>query len=209
MVEHGPLQLKVFFQKRHRFDLFGFALVPGVGFGEGGDLLDEPEVRGLGDVLVAVDFLLFVAPVWERLGVRPHCDLGRIVEEFEEAGHGAEVLVAFPVLELDLKEGVVVALAGRFFNLDSGEFLVCREPRGGDVVAEKVGVGYHMAELHDIAVLDGEVGYGFGGVFGEDDPVVVCVIEGVTGHLLAWTGLVVVHEVSPGYVPWEEILPSS
>lgn len=213
VVEHGALKLKVFLEEWHGLDFLGLLLVAGVGFGEGGDLLDEPEVGGLRDVLVAVDFLLFVAPVWERLRVRPHCDLGGVMDQLEEAGHGAEVLVLFAVFKLDFEEGVVVAVTLRFLNLNGGEFLVCGEPGGGDVVREEVGVGYDVAELDKVTILDGAVGIlAFWDRSGrEDNPVVVGVVERISGDLLACGMLVLCcfMKYHPVHEPWEEILPSS
>lgn len=119
--------------------------------------------------------------------MRPHRDLGRVVDEFEQASHGAKVLVLFTALELDLEEGVVVAFALRFFDFDSREFLVGREPGGGDIVREQVSAGYNMAEFDEVTVFDGEISSAVIGGWGsgKDNPVVVGVVVGVASHLLA------------------------
>lgn len=87
----------------------------------------------------------------------PHGDLGWVMDKLEQPGHSAEVLILFAALELDLKEGVIVAFALGFFDINSCEFLVGGEPRGGHVVGEQVGVGYDVTELDEVAVFDGEV----------------------------------------------------
>lgn len=119
--------------------------------------------------------------------MRPHRDLGRVVNEFEQASHGAKVLVFFAALELDLEEGVVVAFALRFFDFNGREFLVGGEPGRGDIVGEQVSTGYNVAEFDEIAVFDGEISSavisGWGS--GKDNPVVVGVVVRVAGHLLA------------------------
>jgi hypothetical protein len=187
VVEHSALKLEVFSEERHRLDLFGLLLVAGVCLGEGGNFLDEPEVGWLCNILVPVDLLLLVAPIRERFGVRPHGDFGWVVKELEEAGHGAEVLVLLAVLNLDFEKSVIMAFTLRLFNFNSGKFLVGGEPRWGDIVREEICGGDNMAEFDDISVFNREVGalvlrnwYS-----GKNDPVVVCIIERISGYLLA------------------------
>lgn len=89
--------------------------------------------------------------------MRPHRDLGRVMDELEQPSHCAKVLALFSSLELDLKEGVVVALTLRFLDFDGREFLICGEPGGGHVVGEQISVGYDVAEFDEVAVLDREI----------------------------------------------------
>lgn len=79
------------------------------------------------------------------------------MDELEQASHGAKVLALFPSIELDLKEGVVVAFTLRLFDFNGRKFLICGEPGGGHVVGEQVSVSYDMAEFYEVAVLDGEI----------------------------------------------------
>lgn len=106
-----------------------------------------------------------------------------------------------------------MAVTLRFLNLNGGEFLVGGEPGGGDVVREEVGVGYDVAELDKVAILDGAVGIlAFWDRSGrEDNPVVVGVVERISGDLLACGMLVLCcfMKYHPVHEPWEEILPSS
>jgi hypothetical protein len=187
VVEHSALDLEPLLQKRHRLHLSLLALEPRAVLWDGGYLVDEPDVGGLRDVLVAVDLLLLVCPVWERGGVGPHGDFGGVVDEFELCGEGFEFLVWLAVLDADLEEGVVVAGAVGVVEGNGGEFLVGWVVGGGDVVGEEDGVCDDVAELDEVVVAHDAV-EGVLAVGGEDLPVVVGVVEGVAGNLLSLAG---------------------
>lgn len=58
----------------------------------------------------------------------PHGDFRWVMDELKQTSHGTEVLVLFAALELDLKEGVIMAFALRFFDINGCEFLIGGEP---------------------------------------------------------------------------------
>lgn len=134
VVEHGALDLEPLLEEGHCLYLARLALEARAIGWDGRDLVDVPDVGGLGDVLVAVDFLLLVGPLGEGGGVGPHGDFGGVVDELELCGEGLEGLVGLAVLDADLEEGVVVAAGGGIVEGDGGEFLVGGVVRGGDVV---------------------------------------------------------------------------
>lgn len=191
VVEHSALDLEPLLQERHRLDLSRLVVETRAIGRDGGDLIDEPDVGGLSDVLVAVDFLLLVGPVGKGGGVGPHCYFAGVVDEFELCGEGLECLAWLAVLYADLEEGVVVAAAVGVFDGDGGEFLVGGVVGRGDVVGEEDGVGDDVAELDEVVVVDYEA-FGDDSVLlfgsGQDLPVVVCVVERVSRNLLSLTG---------------------
>ncbi|KFY27218.1 hypothetical protein V493_03638, partial [Pseudogymnoascus sp. VKM F-4281 (FW-2241)] len=198
VVEHGALDLEPLLEEGHRLDLAGLALETRAVGGDGGDLVDVPDVGGLGDVLVAVDFLLLVGPVGEGGGVGPHGDFAGVVDQLElggEAlefllelgGEALEFLVILAVLDADLEEGVVVATGVGVFDGDGGKFLVGGVVGRGDVVGEEDGVGDDVAELDERVVPHNVVGRVLS-ICRYDLPVVVGVVEGVSRHLLSLTG---------------------
>ena len=93
MVEHCSLEFQVFHDERHRLDLLRCPDISGVGWLQGWDFFNKPEVGRLEDVLIPVDFLLLIAPIRESLAVGPHCYFRGVVNQFELARHGSEVLV--------------------------------------------------------------------------------------------------------------------
>lgn len=187
VVEHRALELEVFLPERHGLDLAGLFVCAGILGREGGNVLDEPDVGGLGDVLVAVDFGLVVGPVGETFGVCPHGDTGRGVDDFHEGGECAELGLGFTLFEAKLEDGVVVAGGGGELGGGDGEFLVGGKLRGGDVVGDEDAVGSHMVELDAGVVLDGLLGALIFGerVLRENNPVVIGVLVVVAGNLLA------------------------
>lgn len=124
VVEHGALQLKVLLQERYVLDLLDLLDETGAVGGNTGNLLDKPDVAGLLDVLVAVDLGLLESPVWQRSGVSPHGDLGRVVNELEVRRHALKVLASLCTLNPDLPEGFVETSALCVVGSNGGEFLV-------------------------------------------------------------------------------------
>lgn len=182
--EHGALKLKVLLQEWHGLDLALIFLETRRVFRQTRDLLNIPDVGRLGDVLVAVDFGLLVAPVWKRRSVSPHGDLGREVDELEVRGHGLELLLVLAVLNSDLEEGIVETLVVRVFEGNGSELLVRGVERRSDIVSKKPTVSHQVTETDNIAVLDG-VATAFH-LLGRDDlPEVVGVVVRVASDLLA------------------------
>ena len=62
----------------------------------------------------------------------PHGDLGWHVNKLEVSRHGLEIALA--LVDLELKESVVVACTGCFVLAHSGEFLVGRIVRRSNIV---------------------------------------------------------------------------
>lgn len=187
VVEHGTLELKVLPEERHRLGLALLTHQTGAIIREAIDGLGEPQVAGLEDVLVAVDFGLLEAPIGERSGVCPHGNTGRDVDKLDQAGKGAELLGRLAVLDLELEQSIIVALTLGQIGSHSGEFLVGRVVWGSDIVGEKVAVSADVEELNDISITDA-LGI-VGNRLGRDDlPQVVGIVVRVTGHLLALAG---------------------
>lgn len=169
------------------FDLACGLVAAGIVDGERGDVLCNPDVGAGGNLLVAVDFLLLVAPVREGCGVSPHGNLAWEVNQLEVAGDGLELLASLAVLNANLKEGVVLAAAVSIFCGYSGELLVGGEVRRGNIMREQDGIGGHVLEA-DKGIVE-NVDTSLLIVAGGDNlPVVVGVVEGVAGNLLALAG---------------------
>ena len=118
----------------------------------------------------------------------PHRDLSRHMNQFEMCRHRFKILPRFCAFNLDFKKRVVVATCVSFFWADGREFLVCGVVRGSDVVGHEDGVCDEMAEADDVSDFDALVFGGGERLAGEDLPVVVCVVVGVSSNLLALGG---------------------
>lgn len=75
VMEHGSLKFKILFEEREMLDFLGLLVVAFIFGWDINDRLAKPDVTLLGNVLVAINFLLLVSPVWKRLRVGPHCYL--------------------------------------------------------------------------------------------------------------------------------------
>ena len=81
--EHGPLKFKVLPKKGQ---LLGLAFLPDqtrTVLGQALDRFRKPQVAGLQEVLVTVDFGLLETPVWQRCRVCPHADTSGNMDQFE------------------------------------------------------------------------------------------------------------------------------
>jgi hypothetical protein len=116
--------------------------------------------------------------------VSPHSDLARVVDELEVTSNRLEVLVLLAVLEANLKEGLLLALAESFFRCNSCELLVGGVVRRRNIVREKDLVSTNVAKTDQIVVLD-DTARRLVVVRRPDLPVVVGVVVRVAGDLLA------------------------
>ena len=132
--KHGSLQLKPLLQKWHMLDLplllFGSLIV----WIQRWNVIHIPDVAGLGKVLVSVDLLLLEGPFWEWLSVSPHGDLAWVVDDLDEGGEGAELLVVLAILNADLEESVVIALSSCILVRYGGKLLIGRIVWRGNIV---------------------------------------------------------------------------
>lgn len=122
--EHGPLQLKPLAQERERLDLPLYSRAANIICRKGRDILDKPDVGAGCNLLVTIDLLLLEGPLGERLGVRPHSNLARVVDELEVAGNTLELLLGLAVFNANLKQSHFGLLSVRILPRDGGELLV-------------------------------------------------------------------------------------
>ena len=83
MEEHSSLKLEPFLEERNMLHL---PLGPDQALAvrrNGWHFVNIPDVRRLLEVLIAVDLLLLISPIWERRGMSPHGDFAWIVHELE------------------------------------------------------------------------------------------------------------------------------
>ena len=103
MIKHGPLKLPPLAQEGHRLDLAFRLLASSVVFWQRGNILGHPDVGAGGDLLVAIDFLLLVAPVRQGFTMRPHGDLAGLVNEFEVGRDSPENRLLLAMLNANLE----------------------------------------------------------------------------------------------------------
>lgn len=184
VVEHGALELDVLAEERQVLDLFDFLLVAGVLSSKGRDVIDIPDVAALLDVLVAVDFGLLVRPLGKRLGMSPHSNLGGDVNQLEVRRHGLEVAFAFGI-HLDLEHGIIVTRSVSLLHVYGGELLVGRVVWRRDIVCQKHRIGNDVTEANNISNLNALTFSALQRLDGQDLPVVIGIVMGVTGDLLS------------------------
>lgn len=114
----------------------------------------------------------------------PHGDLGRYVNEFEVGRHGLELALAL-VVNGDLEEGVVVAPVVSLLRVYSGKLLVGGVVWRCNIMRQKNGIGDLVAQTNDITDLDTMASLARQSCGGQDLPVIVGVVVGVSSHLLA------------------------
>lgn len=198
VVEHGTLELEPLLEEGQLLDLALRLLTAGAISGQRGNVLDDPDVGTGRDLLVSVDLLLLISPLRQRLGVSPHGDLAWVVDELEVTRDGLEVLVLLAMLNSDLEESVVLALSVGILNRDSRELLVGGVVGRSDIVREQDLVGTNVPQADQVVVLDDTTQL-LVVVHGKDLPVVVGIVVGVTGDLLALardTAIIVAERVS-------------
>lgn len=120
----------------------------------------------------------------------PHRHTSRNMNQLKQAGQRTESLPRLAVLNLDFKQSIVVTLTISELLGNCGEFLVCWHKRRGNIVCQQNRVCEKMAQLNNIAVLNlvaSEVVLGEWNT-GQNLPLVVGVVVGVTGNLLSLTG---------------------
>lgn len=187
VVEHCTLQLKPLLEEGHCLDLLLGLLATGISSIQRRNVLNQPNVGAWSNLLVSIDFLLFVAPLRQRLGVSPHSNLARVVNELEVAGNGFKVLVSLAVVNADLEESIILAGAVSILVGDGGELLVRGIGRRCNIVRKQDGVRGNVLESNQVVILD---------IYarllvitsGDDLPVVVGVVERISGNLLALAG---------------------
>lgn len=189
MVEHGTLQLEVLAQERQRLDLTLLLDKTRTILLQVLNVLNVPCVAGLEDVLVTINFGLLVTPLWQRSCVCPQSDPSWNVNQLEQAGKSTELLGSLARLNLELEEGVVVALAISQFLRDRSELLVGGEEGRRNIVSQEITLGANMAELDNVAVAHA-LGLRWINqrIAGQDLPLVVGVVVGITSDLLTLAG---------------------
>lgn len=149
----------------------------------GDDRVDKPDGGFIVDVLVSVDLLLLVCPVGELLGVRPHRNLRRNVDQAEVSGLGLPGVTLLSVHKTQLEERVIVAR--NVILRPRCEFFVRRHERRRDIVREQQCLRVDVEELEHVVVSNDTSTSGLGESLGRNNlPVVVGVIVSVTGDLL-------------------------
>lgn len=142
----------------------------------------------------------------------PHGHFTWVMDDFDQSRQSPKLGLRLCVLNLDLKEGVVVSRAVGKLGVDGGELLVRGELGRSNIVAEQERVGHDVVELDEGTIFDGTSQFlilGEGGR-GHNNPVVIGVVERISGHLLAWFILECAMGALAGWsLPWEETLPSS
>lgn len=186
--EHGSLKLKPLAQERKGLD-FSLRLGPArVVGGKRGDLLNKPDIGARGNLLVSVDFLLLMTPFRERCSMSPHGHLAWVVDQLEVAGNRLKLLVRLALFDTDFEQRIRSAIAIGVGERDGGELLVRRVIRGGDVMRQQDSVSDSVAKSDKIVVLDMATHLLVISTGGENLPVVVGIIERITGNLLALAG---------------------
>ena len=183
VVEHGPLQFKPLLEEGQRLDLALGLVAASVAVNNRGNILYYPNIGASGNLLVAIDLLLFVTPFGEGLGVRPHGNLARVVDKLEIARHGLEDLVLLAMLNSNLKQRVILTLSEGILNGHGRELLVRRIVWGRNVMRQEDLVGAQVLEADEIVVLDIPPQL-LVIIDGQDLPVIVGVVERVAGDLL-------------------------
>lgn len=187
MVEHGPLQLKPLAKERQCLHLSLLLLAAGVILRKRGNVLGNPHIGADCDLLVAIDFLLFVAPIGKRTGVCPHGNFAGEVDKLEMAGNSFELLAGLRCLDSNLEKSVVLAFAKRFLRRYGGELLVSGVIRRSDIMREQNLVCDNVPKSNQVQVPDNPVRILL--VVGRKNlPVVVCVVVRITSDLLALAG---------------------
>lgn len=187
VVEHGSLQLEPLFNEGHVLDLALFLDSAHIIFRKRSDILSDPNVGAGSNLLVSVDFLLLVAPIGKRLGVSPHSNLAGEVNKLEVAGDRLEVLLILAMINANLKQRIVLTSAKSILLRSSGEFLVGRIVRRSNIVGQEDGISDHMLKANQVIVQ-----YRAASLLvvagGENLPVVVGIVEGITSDLLTLAG---------------------
>lgn len=187
VVEHGPLQLEPLAEERQCLHLSLFLFAAGVILRKRGNVLGNPHIRADCDLLVAIDFLLFVAPFRKRSGVCPHGNFAGEVDKLEMAGNSFELLADLGRLNSNLEKSVVLAFAKGFLRRHGGEFLVGGIIRRSDIVREQNLVRDNVPESNQVHVPDNPLRV-LHIVRRKDLPVVVCIVVRIASDLLALAG---------------------
>lgn len=187
VIEHGTLELEPLLEEGQLLDLALRLVTASVIDRQRGNVLNNPHVGTGRDLLVAVDLLLLVAPIRKCFGMSPHGNLAGVVNELEVARDRLENLVLLAMLDSNLKQAIILALANSIFNRDASKLLVGGVVRRCHVVGEENLVSTNVSEAHQVVVFD------FAArllvvVHGKNLPVVVGVIVRVTGDLLTLAG---------------------
>ena len=115
-----------------------------------------------------------------------HIDSSHRMLQREVVGLGGQDLSLITISQAQMEQGFVVAM---HLVLGQGrELLMGGVTRGSDVVGHQERVGLSVEELDDIVMTDNPSAAGLRECLGRnDDPVVVLILMGVTGDLLALT----------------------
>ncbi len=184
VVEHGTLKLQVLLHEWHALRLLFFLGQAWRVFWNTRNLLHEPHVGALLDILVSVDLSLLVGPVWQWCGMCPHSDSCREVNQLEVRGHCLELLVRLAIFESEFKAGIVEAVTLSIFAWDSRKLLVRGVERRRNIVRQKPSISHEVAEANHIAIFHWMT-IAFHRHRGYDLPQVVRVVMRVPSNLLA------------------------
>lgn len=124
MIKHSSLQLKPLLKEWNVLDFAFLSLQTRRSCWDRWNVVHVPDVGGLSEVLVAIDFLLLVCPVWKWCCMSPHGNFAGVVNQLELSRETLELLSCFAVLNTNLEKCVVEAISISIINRNSGEFLV-------------------------------------------------------------------------------------
>lgn len=135
---------------------------------------------------MSINLLLIESPIGELMARQHHIHSGHRMLQFEVVGLGSQHLSLIAVNQPQVEQGLIVAL---HLVLGQGsELLVGGVTRGSNIVGDQERVSLSVEELDDVVMTDNpsttSLGESFGG---NDDPVVVLILMGITSDLLALT----------------------
>jgi len=150
------------------------------------NLITNPDLRSLRlRLAVSVDLLLIESPIGELVAGQHHVYSGHRMLQLEVVGLGGQHLSLVTINQAQVEQGLIMPhlILGR-----GSELLVGGETGGSDIVGHQERVGLSVEELDDIVMADNPSAAGLRESLGRnDDPVVVLILMGVAGNLLALT----------------------
>jgi hypothetical protein len=135
---------------------------------------------------MSINLLLVESPVGELMARQHHVYSGHRMLQLEVVSLGGQHLSLVAINQAQVEQGLVVAL---HLVLGQGsELLVGGVTRGSNVVGNQERVSLSMEELDDIVMANDPSAASLRESLGRnDDPIVVCILMGVTGDLLTLT----------------------
>ncbi len=152
----------------------------------GDNLVDEPGIRPLSYLLIAVHLLVAVTPFRQDRRVRPQRYLSLYVYELEMAALGMPCLAIVRINNVDLEEGLIVS---RFIiSRHGGEFLVGWHERRCYIVSQKHRIRPQVEKLDDVVLTNNSTSTAVRDFTSWNDlPVVVVIVIFSRSHLLTLT----------------------